>query len=142
MVKHHTGALRMGEFAFDIGSPGVAALAMGIWGDQAQEIRAMGLLRGACPPEEPIFQGVLKCGADPNAMADLVRMSPEQIDAMRMMGITSTPEGRAGALVSQGNAGPRWRRLGDGPRQPGHNLQSHPAAPGSGDHRGPAPRVH
>ena len=42
MVQHHTGALRMGEFVFDIGAPGVGALAASIWNDQAQEIKAMG----------------------------------------------------------------------------------------------------
>ena len=42
MVQHHTGALRMSEFVFDIGVPGVGALAKDIWRDQAQEIKAMG----------------------------------------------------------------------------------------------------
>jgi uncharacterized protein (DUF305 family) len=42
MVKHHEGALLMSEFVFDIGSPGVGALANEIWDDQAQEIKAMG----------------------------------------------------------------------------------------------------
>ena len=41
MVQHHTGALRMSEFVFDIGQPGVGALAKAIWRDQAQEIKAM-----------------------------------------------------------------------------------------------------
>jgi len=35
MVQHHTGALRMSEFVFDSGSPGVGALAKAIWADQA-----------------------------------------------------------------------------------------------------------
>jgi uncharacterized protein (DUF305 family) len=42
MVRHHTGALRMAEFVFDIGSPGVGSLAKEIWRDQAGEIKAMG----------------------------------------------------------------------------------------------------
>ena len=42
MVQHHTGALRMSEFVFNIGSPGVGALANGIWREQAREIKAMG----------------------------------------------------------------------------------------------------
>jgi len=86
MVQHHTGALRMGEFVFDIGAPGVGALAKTIWRDQAQEIRAMGLWRKAWYPEAPVYPVVLKPGGDPNAMGDLVRMSPEQMEAMRMMG--------------------------------------------------------
>ncbi|MEB3271552.1 MAG: DUF305 domain-containing protein, partial [Synechococcus sp.] len=35
MVTHHTGALRMSEFVFDIGVPGVGSLARTIWRDQA-----------------------------------------------------------------------------------------------------------
>ena len=31
MVQHHTGALRMSEFVFDIGVPGVGSLAKTIW---------------------------------------------------------------------------------------------------------------
>ena len=40
MVQHHTGALRMSEFVFDIGVPGVGALGKEIWRDQAQIGRA------------------------------------------------------------------------------------------------------
>ena len=42
MVQHHTGALRMKKFVFDIGVPGVGSLAKDIWRDQAQELKAMG----------------------------------------------------------------------------------------------------
>jgi uncharacterized protein (DUF305 family) len=94
MVQHHTGALRMGEFVFDIGVPGVGALAKEIWRDQAQEIRAMGQWRKAWYPEAPVFPVVLKPGGDPNAMADLIRMGPAQIEAMRMMGTTPTRANR------------------------------------------------
>ena len=31
MVEHHTGALRMSEYVFNIGAPGVGALANSIW---------------------------------------------------------------------------------------------------------------
>jgi uncharacterized protein (DUF305 family) len=55
MVQHHTGALRMSEFVFDIGSPGVGALAASIWSDQAQEIKAMGQWRKAWYPEAPVY---------------------------------------------------------------------------------------
>ena len=36
MVQHHTGALRMSEFVFDIGVPGVGSLGKEIWRDQAR----------------------------------------------------------------------------------------------------------
>jgi uncharacterized protein (DUF305 family) len=86
MVQHHTGALRMSEFVFDIGAPGVGALGKEIWRDQAQEIKAMGQWRKAWFPDAPVHPVVLKAGGDPNAMADLIRMSPAQIQAMQMMG--------------------------------------------------------
>jgi uncharacterized protein (DUF305 family) len=89
MVQHHTGALRMSEFVFDIGAPGEGALARTIWRDQAREIAAMGQWRKAWYPEAPVYPVVLKQGGDPDAMADLVRMSPAQKQAMQMM--TSTP---------------------------------------------------
>jgi uncharacterized protein (DUF305 family) len=41
MVQHHTGAMRMSAFVFDIGAPGVGSLAKEIWRDQAGEIKAM-----------------------------------------------------------------------------------------------------
>jgi uncharacterized protein (DUF305 family) len=86
MVQHHSGALRMSEFVFDIGAPGVGALGKEIWRDQAQEIKAMGQWRKAWFPDAPVHPVVLKAGGDPNAMADLIRMSPAQIQAMQMMG--------------------------------------------------------
>ena len=94
MVQHHTGALRMSEFVFDIGQPGVGALAKTIWRDQAQEIKAMGQWRKAWYPEAPVYPVALKNGGNPNAMADLERMSTAQIQAMRMSGSTPTPNTR------------------------------------------------
>lgn len=94
MVQHHMGALRMSEFVFDIGVPGVGALAKEIWRDQAQEIKAMGQWRKAWYPEAPVPPVVLKPGGDPNAMADLIPMSPAQIAAMRMLNSTPTRENR------------------------------------------------
>ncbi|MEB3156471.1 MAG: DUF305 domain-containing protein [Cyanobacteriota bacterium] len=94
MVQHHTGALRMSEFVFDIGVPGVGALAKEIWRDQAQEIKAMGQWRKAWYPEAPVYPVALKPAGDPNAMADLIRMSPAQIEAMRMMTATPTRQNR------------------------------------------------
>jgi len=94
MVQHHTGALRMSEFVFDIGVPGVGSLGKDIWRDQAQEIKAMGQWRKAWYPEAPAYPVVLKVGGDPNAMADLARMSSAQIQAMRMMGASPTRSNR------------------------------------------------
>ncbi len=94
MVQHHTGALRMSEFVFDIGVPGVGSLAKEIWRDQAQEIKAMGQWRKAWYPDAPVYPVALKAGGDPNAMADLIRMSPAQIQAMQMMTTTPTRENR------------------------------------------------
>jgi uncharacterized protein (DUF305 family) len=94
MVQHHTGALRMSEFVFDIGVPGVGALAKGIWRDQAQEIRAMGLWRKAWYPEAPVHPVALRAGGNPDAMADLIAMGPAQIQAMQMMGATPTRDNR------------------------------------------------
>ena len=94
MVQHHTGALRMSEFVFDIGVPGVGALAKAIWRDQAQEIKAMGQWRKAWYPEAPVYPVALKTGGDPNAMADLIRMSAAQIQGMRMMDSTPTQDNR------------------------------------------------
>lgn len=79
----------MSEFVFDIGAPGVGALAKTIWRDQAQEIKGMGQWRKAWYPEAPVYPVVLREGGDPDAMGDLVRMSTAQIEAMRMM--TSAP---------------------------------------------------
>jgi uncharacterized protein (DUF305 family) len=94
MVQHHTGALRMSEFVFDIGVPGVGSLGKTIWSDQAQEIKAMGQWRKAWYPEAPVYPVVLKTGGDPNAMADLTRMNSAQIQAMQMMTSTPTRENR------------------------------------------------
>jgi uncharacterized protein (DUF305 family) len=94
MVQHHTGALRMSEFVFDIGQPGVGALAKQIWRDQAQEIKAMGQWRKAWYPQAPVYPVALKTGGDPNTMDGLERMSVAQIQAMQMMGSTPTRENR------------------------------------------------
>jgi uncharacterized protein (DUF305 family) len=94
MVQHHTGALRMGEFVFDIGQPGVGALAKQIWRDQAREIKAMGQWRKAWYPEAPAYPVALKTGGDPNSMESLERMSAAHIQAMQMMGSTPTRENR------------------------------------------------
>ncbi|MCT0224913.1 DUF305 domain-containing protein [Synechococcus sp. CS-1328] len=94
MVQHHTGALRMSEFVFDIGQPGVGALGKTIWRDQAQEIRAMGLWRKAWYPQAPVYPVALAAGGDPNSLSGLTRMSQAQIDGMRMMGDGPTRENR------------------------------------------------
>jgi uncharacterized protein (DUF305 family) len=94
MVQHHTGALRMSEFVFNIGSPGVGALANSIWREQAREIKAMGQWRKAWYPEAPVYPVALKSGGDPNTMAGLVRMNAAQIQAMQMMGSTPTKDNR------------------------------------------------
>ncbi len=94
MVQHHTGALRMSEFVFNIGQPGVGGLAKTIWRDQAQEIRAMALWRKAWYPQAPVYPVALATGGDPNNLAGLTRMSQAQIDGMRMMGDGPTRENR------------------------------------------------
>jgi len=90
MVQHHTGALRMSEFVFDIGVPGVGSLAKDIWRDQAQEIKAMGQWRKAWYPEAPVYPVALKAGGDPNSMDSLERMGAAQIQTMQMTGSTPT----------------------------------------------------
>ena len=95
MVQHHTGALRMSEFVFDIGVPGVGSLGKEIWRDQAQEIKAMGQWRKAWYPQAPVYPVALRSGGDPDAMADLVRMSPAQIQAMQMMAMAPSTGNRA-----------------------------------------------
>jgi uncharacterized protein (DUF305 family) len=90
MVQHHTGALRMSEFVFNVGSPGVGALANAIWREQAREIKAMGQWRRAWYPEAPVVPVALRPGGDPDSMDGLERMSAAQIQAMRMMGDTPT----------------------------------------------------
>ena len=94
MAAHHTGALRMSEFVFNIGSPGVGALATSIWREQAREIKAMGQWRKVWYPEAPVYPVALKPGGDPNSLAGLERMSAAQIQAMQMMGSTPTKENR------------------------------------------------
>ncbi|MFN9621696.1 MAG: DUF305 domain-containing protein [Cyanobacteriota bacterium] len=94
MVQHHTGALRMSEFVFDIGVPGVGALGKEIWRDQAQEIKAMLQWRKAWYPRAPVVPVVLRPDGDPNAMADLIPMGPAQMEAMRMVGAPPTRETR------------------------------------------------
>ncbi|TVS03971.1 MAG: DUF305 domain-containing protein [Cyanobium sp. PLM2.Bin73] len=109
MVQHHTGALRMSEIVFNIGSPGVGALATEIWREQAREIRAMGLWRRAWFPEAPVYPVALQPGGDPNTMAGLQRMSAAQIEAMRMMGEPPSRDNRVvwfleGMLAHHGGA--------------------------------------
>ena len=94
MVQHHTGALRMGEFVFDIGSPGVGALAASIWSDQAQEIKAMGQWRKAWYPEAPVYPVAYLPGGDPNSIAGLQPMTAEQIASMRMLNSLPTKANR------------------------------------------------
>lgn len=94
MVEHHTGALRMSEYVFNIGAPGVGALANSIWNEQAREIKAMRQWRKAWYPEAPVYPVALRPNGDPNSMADLMRMSPEVIAAMRMSGRNPTRENR------------------------------------------------
>jgi uncharacterized protein (DUF305 family) len=94
MVQHHTGALRMSEFVFGIGAPGVGALAKTIWRDQANEIRAMGLWRKAWYPQAPVYPVALAKGGDPNSLTGLTRMSQAQIDGMRMVGEAPTRDSR------------------------------------------------
>ena len=94
MVEHHSGALRMSEYVFNIGTPGVGALANSIWDEQAREIKAMRQWRKAWYPDAPVYPVALRTNGDPNTMADLVRMSPEVIAAMRMTGTKPTRENR------------------------------------------------
>ena len=94
MVQHHTGALRMSEFVFDIGTPGVGALGKEIWRDQAQEIKAMGQWRKAWYPEAPVYPVALRPGGDPETLSGLMRMSPAQIQVMQMTASSPTRETR------------------------------------------------
>lgn len=94
MVQHHTGALRMSEYVFNIGSPGVGALANAIWREQAREIKAMGQWRRSWYPDAPLYPVALRPGGDPNSLAGLQRMSAAQIEAMRMMGSAPTLDNR------------------------------------------------
>jgi len=94
MVQHHTGALRMSEYVFDIGVPGVGALAKEIWRDQAQEIKAMGQWRKAWYPDAPVYPVALAPGGDPDSMGGLIRMTDAQIAAMRMLEGTPNRDNR------------------------------------------------
>lgn len=94
MVLHHTGALRMGEVVFDIGAPGLGALAKGMWSDQAREIKAMGQWRRAWYPEAPVHPVVLRAGGNPDAIEDLIPMGQEQNQAHRMMATKPTRTNR------------------------------------------------
>ena len=94
MVEHHRGALRMSEFVFDIGVPGVGSLAKQIWRDQAQEIKAMGQWRKAWYPEAPVYPVAYLPGGDPNSIGALIRMSLDEIAGMRMMDSLPTQSNR------------------------------------------------
>ena len=109
MVQHHIGALRMSEVVFNVGSPGVGALANTIWADQASEIKAMGQWRKAWYPQAPVFPVVLPPGGNPDALAALAPMSATQIDAMRMLRTPPSPSTRItwfleGMLAHHGGA--------------------------------------
>jgi uncharacterized protein (DUF305 family) len=94
MVQHHTGALRMSEYVFDIGSPGVGTLGKEIWNAQSQEIRAMQQWRKAWYPDAPIYPIAYMPGGDPNSLSGLTRMSSEQIAAMQMLDEKPTTQTR------------------------------------------------
>ena len=85
VVQHHKGALRMSEFVFDIGAPGVGSLAKAIWNDQSQEIKAMGQWRKAWFPEAPAYPVTNLPDGDPNSLSGVTRMTKEQISATRML---------------------------------------------------------
>ena len=94
MVQHHTGALRMSEYVFGIGVPGVGALAKDIWSDQSQEIKAMGQWRKAWYPDAPIYPVTYLPGGDPNSMAGVTRMGADQIAGMQMIESSPTKSNR------------------------------------------------
>jgi len=94
MVQHHTGALRMSEYVFDIGVPGVGSLAKEIWNDQSQEIKAMGQWRKAWYPDAPVYPVTYLPGGDPNSLSGVTRMTAEQIAGMRMMESIPTKSNR------------------------------------------------
>lgn len=86
MVQHHTGALRMSEFVFDIGKPGIGSLAKSIWREQAQEIKAMLQWRKRWYPQAPVYPVSQRSGASADDLSGLQRMSAQDIEAMRMTG--------------------------------------------------------
>lgn len=94
MVQHHTGALRMSEYVFDIGVPGVGSLGKEIWNDQSQEIKAMGQWRKAWYPDAPVYPVSFLPGGDPNSLSGVTRMTAEQIAGMRMMDSIPTKRNR------------------------------------------------
>jgi len=94
MVQHHTGALRMSEYVFDIGVPGVGSLGKEIWNDQSQEIKAMGQWRKAWYPDAPVYPVTFLPGGDPNSLSGVTRMTAEQIAGMRMMESIPTKSNR------------------------------------------------
>ena len=54
----------------------------------------MGLWRRAWYPQAPLHPVSLPAGGDPDSLAALTRMEPEQIAAMRMMGALPSPQER------------------------------------------------
>ena len=94
MVQHHTGALRMSEYVFDIGSAGVGSLGKQIWSDQAQEIKAMRQWRKAWYPDAPVYPVAYLPGGDPNSLSGVTRMSEAQIAGMQMLGSAPTKSNR------------------------------------------------
>ena len=139
--QHHAGALRMSEYVFNIGAPGVGALANSIWNEQAREIKAMRQWRKAWYPDAPVYPVALRPNGDPNSMADLVRMSPDVIAAMRMSGTKPTRDNRVqwfleGMIEHHGGA----LQMAHEARRKLH--QPHRPSPGARDHRRPAQRDH
>jgi uncharacterized protein (DUF305 family) len=109
MVQHHTGALRMSEELFDVGQPGLGALANDIWYEQAREIKAMRQWRKRWYPEAPTYPVAWREGANPDDVAQLPRMTAEQIQGMQMMGSKPTEQNRVvwfleGMLMHHGGA--------------------------------------
>ena len=94
MVQHHTDALQMSTYVFDIGVPGVGSLGKEIWREQAQEVKVMEQWRKAWYPEAPVYPVALKPGGDPNALSDLIRISPDQIEPMQLVASTPTRDNR------------------------------------------------
>lgn len=73
-----------------------------VWGDQAQEIQAMGLWRKAWYPQVPVYAVVLAPGGDPDCFAGLTRIGQAQINGMWMMGDGPTIRRFApGVIVAQ-----------------------------------------
>ena len=109
MVQHHTGALRMSEELFNVGEPGIGALANDIWYEQAREIKAMRQWRKEWYPEAPIYPVAWRSGVNPDDVAELPRMTAEQIQGMQMMGTKPTEANRVvwfleGMLMHHGGA--------------------------------------